>query len=128
MPNVLVEIRRGRSAGEKHALLDAIHSALVEALRVPDHDRTQRLREYAPEDLETPPGKSEKYTLIEITMFSGRSLEAKRRLYAALTSRLAELGTPATDVKIVLVEAPLESWGLRGRPASEIDLGFEVNV
>ncbi len=128
MPNVLIEIRQGRSPGEKRALLDAVHLALVEALKIPDHDRTQRVREYPPQDFEVPPGRSDRYTLVEITMFSGRSLEAKRRLYKALTDRLAAVGTSASDVKIVLLEVPLQDWGLHGQPASDVDLGFEVSV
>lgn len=81
MPLVRIEVIEGRTAEEKRALLAAVHAALVEALRVPDWDRTQRLYELPSEDFERPPEKSDRYTLIEITMFPGRSLEAKRRLY-----------------------------------------------
>lgn len=85
-----------------------------EALRVPDWDRTQRLVEYAPEDFDIPPGKTERYTLIEITMFPGRSLDAKRRLYQALVRNLGALGTAPGDTFIVLHEPPMEDWGVRG--------------
>jgi phenylpyruvate tautomerase PptA (4-oxalocrotonate tautomerase family) len=37
-------------------------------------------------------------------------------------------GAAETDIKIVLVEVAVENWGLGGRPASEIELGFEINV
>ncbi|MDH2400143.1 tautomerase family protein [Bradyrhizobium sp. SSUT18] len=64
---------------------------------------------------------------IEVVMFSGRSLEAKRALYKALVTNLSVLGVPATEIKIVLLEVPAENWGLRGGcPASEIDLGLKV--
>jgi hypothetical protein len=30
---------------------------------------------------------------------------------------------------IVLLEPPLENWGIRGgRPASEVDLGFKIDI
>jgi hypothetical protein len=44
MPLVRLEVRQGRSATQKQALLDAAHAALVEALGIPDHDRMQRIR------------------------------------------------------------------------------------
>ena len=76
-----------------------------------------------------PPGRGERYTLIEVTMFSGRSLDARRKLYRAIVQNLATLGIPATDIKITLIETPPENWGLRGGiPASEIDLGFKIDV
>ncbi len=39
MPEVRIEVREGRSASKKKALLEAVHSALVEALKIPEHDR-----------------------------------------------------------------------------------------
>jgi len=42
---------------------------------------------------------------------------------------LGALGIPPGDVFIVLQEPPMENWGIRGgRMASEVDLGFEVQV
>jgi len=59
----------------------------------------------------------------------GRSLDTKRRRYQALIRNLAPLGIAAGDVKIVLVEPPMENWGIRGGvPTSEVDLGFEVKI
>ena len=129
MPEVRIEVREGRSATEKKALLEAAHSALVEALRIPEHDRIQRLYELPAECFEIPPDKTEAFTLIEVTMFPGRSLDAKRALYQALVRNLGELGVAPNDVFVILHEPPMENWGIRGgMPASEVDLGFEVNV
>ena len=129
MPLIRVEIREGWSRAEKARLLDAIHAAAVEALRIPDEDRTQILTEHPAEAFELPPGKGDRFTLVEVTMFAGRSLDAKRRLYRAVVTNLGRLGVPASDVLIVLQEVPLANWGIRGgTPASEVDLGFEVGV
>ena len=129
MPVVEIHIRSGRTAEEKKALLNAIHGSLVEALKIPENDRIQRIREYASEDLEIPPGKTEKFTLIEITMFPGRSMEAKRNLYQVLIRHLGELGIDPMDVFIMLHEPSMENWGIRGGiPANEVDLGFKVDV
>ena len=91
MPHVRIEILEGRSVNERGQLLQAVHDALVEAFEIPDEDRTQRIVEYDPINFEIPPGKSERYTLIEITAFPGRSRTAKAALYEAMVRRL---GTP----------------------------------
>ncbi|HEX2025749.1 MAG TPA: tautomerase family protein, partial [Actinomycetota bacterium] len=96
-----VEIRKGWPSAEKKQLLDAVHRALVEAFDIPDDDRTQRLIEHDAGHFEVPPGRSERYTLVEITAFPGRSLAAKRKLYSATVRNLGELGIPADDVSIV---------------------------
>ena len=74
MPVIRVAIREGWSPAEKAGLLDAIHAAAVEALKIPDEDRTQILTEHPAEAFEIPPGKGDRFTLVEITMFTGRSL------------------------------------------------------
>ena len=72
------------------------------------------LTEHPAEAFEIPPGKSERFTLVEVTMFAGRSLDAKRRLYRAVVRNLGRLGVPASDVLTVLHGVPLENWGIRG--------------
>jgi phenylpyruvate tautomerase PptA (4-oxalocrotonate tautomerase family) len=129
MPLVRVEIIRGQSLAERKRLLDGVHDAFVEAFGIPDDDRTQRMIEHDPENFEIPPGAGERYTLIEITAFPGRSPTAKRHLYRALVRNLGEAGVPASDISVVLHEPPMENWGIRGgKPASEVDLGFRVDV
>ena len=129
MPLVRIEIIRGRSLAERKRLLDGVHDALVEAFRIPDDDRTQRMIEHNPENFEIPTGAGERYTLIEITAFPGRSPTAKRHLYQALVRNLGAAGVPASDISVVLHEPPMENWGITGgKPTSEVDLGFRVDV
>jgi phenylpyruvate tautomerase PptA (4-oxalocrotonate tautomerase family) len=129
MPLVRIEILKGRSVAEKKRLFQVVHESLVEAFAIPDSDRTQRLIEHDPENFEIEPGHSEKYTLVEITAFPGRSPEAKRALYAAIVRNLGAAGVPADDVLVVLHEPPMQNWGIGGgRSADEVDLGFRVDV
>jgi phenylpyruvate tautomerase PptA (4-oxalocrotonate tautomerase family) len=129
MPLVRIEILEGRSVEERRQLFEAIHRALVEAFEIPDDDRTQRIVEYDPVNFEIPPGKSERYTLIEVTAFPGRSRTAKAALYEAIVRRLGDLGVDAADVSIVVNEPPMENWGVRGgRPADEVNLGYRLDV
>jgi hypothetical protein len=110
-------------------VIDAVQAALREALKIPEGDRTLRLIEHPASHFAVPPGRGEKFTLIEVTMFSGRSMGAKRLLYQAIVRNLAALGVPELDIKITLIEAPPQNWGVRGgKPVSEIDLGFRIDV
>lgn len=129
MPIIQIELIKGRSAEEKAAIHRAVHEAMVEAIKIPDHNHPQRIVEHEPEDFQVSPNGSGKFALITITMFPGRSDEAKRNLYQALVTRLEALGIPPADVFIVLQESELVNWGVRGGiPASEVDLGFEINA
>jgi phenylpyruvate tautomerase PptA (4-oxalocrotonate tautomerase family) len=126
---VLVEVRGKWLGARKRDFIDAIHSALVEAIKIPTHDRVTRLVEYEVDDFITPPRLSSKFTRIAITMFAGRTLDAKRRLYKTITRNLEPFGVPPKSVKIVLLEVSGENWGIRGgRAACDVDLGFEVGV
>ena len=128
MPNTMIETRTGW-IGDASALIDAVQAALREALRLPEWDRTVRLVQHAADHFAVPPGRGPRYTLIEVTMFSGRSMAAKRALYQAIVGKLATLGVPDGDIKITLIEVPLENWGIRGgQPASDVDLGYEVEL
>ena len=128
MPNTLIATGAGWIT-DPGAVIDAVQSALREALKIPEGDRTLRLIEHPPSHFAVPPGRGEKFTLVEVTMFSGRSMGAKRTLYQAIVRNLAALDVPPSDIKITLIETPPENWGVRGGlPASEIDLGFKVDV
>lgn len=129
MPIAKIEVCRTRSAQEVSALIEAVYQAQREALKVPEDDRQIRYVEHRPEHFPVPPGKTANYTFVEFILFPGRSLEAKRRLYESVVRRFGELGIAANDIIIVVHEPPLENWGIRGgKPASEVDLGFNVNV
>jgi phenylpyruvate tautomerase PptA (4-oxalocrotonate tautomerase family) len=129
MPLTCIEVRKPRPPEQVQALIEAVYQAQIEALQLPASDRQLRYVEHRPEHFHVAPGKTENYTLVRIELFSGRSLEAKRRLYRLIVEKLGRLGVAAADVFIVLHEIPLDNWGIRGgTPASEVSLGFDVNV
>ena len=129
MPDVLVEVTGCWLGEQKSQFLDAVHSALVETLRTPPEDKVLRLMEYAAGNFVIPRGASERFTRIEISLFAGRSTNAKRALYQAIVRNLATFGVPPEDVKVVLVELPAENVGIRGgRAVCDIDLGYEIRV
>jgi phenylpyruvate tautomerase PptA (4-oxalocrotonate tautomerase family) len=128
MPVVHVHVARGRTVGERKAILDGVHAALVEAFRVPEHDRNQILHEHEPDHFESAKGPG--FTLVELTVFPGRSDDAKRVLYAAVVRNLqVSPGIAPEKVLVVLHEPPLVNWGIRGGKAgSDVDIGFSLKV
>ena len=130
MPAVLIEIRRTCTPEQESALIGAVHAGLRAALKLPEWDRTVRLVAHDPVRFAASPrlAQPEKFTLITIDMFAGRSIEAKRALYLGIVENLEALGIPRDHVNIVLHEVARENWGLRGLPGSEIEVGFNIDV
>lgn len=130
MPLVKIEMLEGKSPSYKKALLDGVHQALVDTLKIPDSDRMQRLYELDRDHFEISANKTDDFILIELTIFKGRSFDAKKNLYKTTVDYLEKaLNISRTDIMIVINEPPLENWGLAGgKPANEVDLGFSINV
>lgn len=129
MPLSKIEVCCHRPPEQVQELIESVYLAQREALHVPENDRQIRYIEHRPEHFAIPPNQSSNYTLVEITLFPGRSLQAKKALYQSIVRRFGAIGIPSTEVFIVLNEQPLDNWGMRGGiPASELDLGFNLNV
>ena len=110
-------------------LSDAIHACAVAALGLPEEKRFHRFFPLAPEDFYYPAGRTERYTIIEISMFEGRSVETKKRLIHLLFDTLwRTLQIAPEDVEITIFETPRHSWGIRGQPGDELGLSYRVEV
>lgn len=57
--------------------------------------------------------------VITIYMWSGVSVEAKKKIITGITKVFEDLGIPREAVEIVIVEVPKENWGIGGKLASE---------
>lgn len=129
MPHAVIHRLRDAEPQDRRAIILAVNDAIIEALKVPEDTHPTRLCEYDRDAFLIPGESSERFTLVEITVYPGRTLDTRRALYKAVVGRLDALGVAPTDVRVVLYEVPLENWGLRGgTPASEIDLGFEIAI
>jgi phenylpyruvate tautomerase PptA (4-oxalocrotonate tautomerase family) len=129
MPLVKISIVSVWDANQKKRISDEIHSALVECFKIPEDDYNHRIFEFDNSDFIRSKGRSERYTLIEMTVFPGRSRDAKRNLYQSIVKRLKGIGIDSKEVTIVLYEPPLENWGISGGlPADEVDIGFKLDV
>jgi hypothetical protein len=129
MPDILVEVRGNWLDGRQAQFLDTLHDALTGALKYPPADKLLRLIEHAPECFAVPHGMGERFTRIEIVLFAGRSLDAKRRLYTAVVDALVAFDVAKADVKIVLIEIPTDNVGFRGgKAACDVDLGYALGI
>lgn len=130
MPLVRIEILDGKASEYKKAIMDSIHNALVDVLKIPEYDRMQKLYEFKTENFDIPPIMTDGAIIIDITMFKGRTYESKKNLYKKIVENLKySPGINEGDIFIVLREEPLENWGIRGgQPASEINFNFNIEV
>ena len=87
MSQVKISGTQSRLPSRRDALSDVIHGCVVEALEYPTDKRAHRFFPLAPEDFRYPPGRSDDYTIIEISLFEGRSVVANKKLYALLFER-----------------------------------------
>jgi phenylpyruvate tautomerase PptA (4-oxalocrotonate tautomerase family) len=129
MPLVTITLLKGRSKEIKKAILTEVHDALVKCFKIPDSDRYQRIIEIERDNFEFPSDRTENCVSIELTVFPGRSLDAKRLLYKEIIERLEKLGVVPSDILIILNEPPLDNWSIRGGvPASKTNIGFKLDV
>jgi phenylpyruvate tautomerase PptA (4-oxalocrotonate tautomerase family) len=52
MPLVKISLVKGRSIAEKEAIIEAVHSALKTAFKIPENDRNLRIFEFDPENFD----------------------------------------------------------------------------
>jgi phenylpyruvate tautomerase PptA (4-oxalocrotonate tautomerase family) len=129
MPFVLIESSRARTQQEVADLMQAVYEAQREAFQVPEDDFQMRYREYPPGHFPPPPGRSANVLVVEMKIFPGRSVAAKRALVQGIVQRFGRLGVEANDVAVHLMEQPLENWGLfGGRLAIDAGVGFKLDV
>jgi phenylpyruvate tautomerase PptA (4-oxalocrotonate tautomerase family) len=113
----------------KSQLSDTIHTCVIEALALPRDKRFHRFFSMETDSFLFPGDRSARYTIIEISMFEGRSVETKKRLIASLFSRLhQDVGLAPNDVEITITETPRANWGIRGQPGDELSLGYRVGL
>ena len=116
--------------GLEHEILGAVQSALEGSIKIPYWDRDIVIDIYDETTRLYPPNRTERYTRVEIGLYAGRSLDAKRQLYHAITRNFAELGVDGSDLKTILIEFSLENCAPHGAEAAcDIgDLGYNVEV
>jgi phenylpyruvate tautomerase PptA (4-oxalocrotonate tautomerase family) len=111
------------------AISKAIQAAVVSALEYPPEKWVHRFFPMSEEDFVWGVDRSDRYMIIEVSMFIGRSAEAKRKLIMLLFTNLqAAIGLDPNDLEVTITETPRENWGIRGLPGDEVGLNCRVDV
>lgn len=120
---------KGRLNPIKETLSNTIHSCMVDALEYPLDKKFHRFFPMDKEDFYFASERTESYTIIEISMFEGRTIQAKKQLVKLLFERINnQLNISPQDVEITIFETPKHNWGIRGLPGDELALNYKVNI
>jgi phenylpyruvate tautomerase PptA (4-oxalocrotonate tautomerase family) len=113
----------------REKLSDILHDCVVEAFQYPREKRAHRFIYIEEDSFFYFEGRTKKHTIIEISIFEGRTVEAKKKLHRLLFERFEkELGILPMDLEITIFETPMHNWGIRGKSADELVLNYKVNV
>lgn len=130
MPLIDIYLQQGvTTAGQRRAVSDAIHAAMVETLAIPDDDRFHFFHEFPQgslfhDDVVFGLPRSERLMCITLS-FNIRTAETKSALFESLVKHLREIaGVPREDVAFRVLETARENWWAAGRvvdPATGYD-------
>jgi phenylpyruvate tautomerase PptA (4-oxalocrotonate tautomerase family) len=106
-----------------------ILDCIVEAFQYPREKKAHRFIYIEEDSFFYFEGRTNKHTIIEISIFEGRSIEAKKMLHRLLFDTFeTQLGISNMDLEITIFETPMYNWGIRGKSADELSLNYKVNV
>ncbi|MGH6982866.1 MAG: tautomerase family protein [Stellaceae bacterium] len=116
MPLTRIDLRRGKSAEYRRAIMDQVYAAMRETFEVPDEDRFMLLTEHDADTMSYSRRylgieRSDDLVVIQITVSKTRTVEQKKALYQSVARHLAvSPGIRPADVFINLVEVVKENW------------------
>lgn len=115
MPLLRFDLIEGRSDAELQALLDAAHSAMLAAFKVPEGDRYQIVHEHKPsrmivEDTGLGIARTRNVVFLQVTT-RPRPRAQKELFYRLLVEELqARCGVAPSDVVVSMVSNTDEDW------------------
>jgi 4-oxalocrotonate tautomerase family enzyme len=113
----------------KERFSDVIHACIVEAFKLPLDKKFHRYFLMEKEDFYYASGRTGAYTIIEISIFEGRSVESKKKLIRLLFENIHNIfNISPQDIEITIFETPKSNWGIRGLTGDELQLNYNVNV
>ncbi|TNC10464.1 tautomerase family protein [Methylobacterium terricola] len=114
MPLVTITLKRDRSPGERRAIADAVHDALVDSIGIPADDRFQVVSSQFDDVIYDPAylgiARTDALVMIQVHLSTGRSVAQKKALFAGIAANLGALGIRPEDVLVTLVEIARENW------------------
>lgn len=113
----------------REKLSEILHGCIVEAFHYPKEKKAHRFIYIDGDSFFYFDGRTSRHTIIEISVFEGRTVEAKKKLHRLLFERFEkELNITPMDLEITIFETPMHNWGIRGKSGDELNLNYKVNV
>jgi len=114
MPLLRIDLIQGRSEEDLKNLLDAIHRAMLAALKVPERDRYQIVHQHPAAEMrieDTGLGipRTEKIVMVQVTTRPRTRLE-KQSFYESLCRELSRCGVESSDVVVSVTQNSDEDW------------------
>jgi phenylpyruvate tautomerase PptA (4-oxalocrotonate tautomerase family) len=130
MPQAKIYGIREHLTPVRDAMSEAVNESISVAFSFPRERRLQRFFPMDRADFIYPPHeRSERYTIIEIETFEGRSKEILKTLVREIYERVpAATGIAPRDLDVIISEQPKHAWGLMGEPGDEIKLTYKVEI
>jgi len=130
MPQAKIYGIREHLVPVRDALSDAVNESIAIAFSFPPERRLQRFFPMDRADFIFPAHeRSERYTIIEIETFAGRSKEVLKTLVREICTRVnAATGIAPRDIDVIISEQPKHAWGLMGECGDEIRLTYKVEI
>lgn len=113
----------------REQLSTVIHEVVMEVLGLPADKRAHRFFPMDKHNMLYPGGRTDAYTIIEISMIEGRTVQTRKKLIRELFDRIQErIGIGCQDIEITIHESPACNWGFRGMRGDEVQLNYRINV
>jgi phenylpyruvate tautomerase PptA (4-oxalocrotonate tautomerase family) len=131
MPLVRIALMKGQPASGRR-IGAVVYRAMADTIGVPAADNFQVITEHDAETLVYDPSylgirRTDGFVAIQITLTEGRSVDAKRKLFATIAQNLRrELGVRPEDVFINLVEVKKENWSFGNGVAQYVQPAAEA--
>lgn len=102
MPIVRVDVTGPKSHAYKASVMRGVRKAIVSHLNAPDERVSIRVCETEAESVDAPGWRSDRFTVVEVWLYSGRTTEAKAACVDTLRQELSvDPGIPAHDVSVI---------------------------
>ena len=130
MPQAKIYGIREHLVKVRDQISEAVNESISVAFQFPRERRLQRFFPMEKENFVYPAHeRSERYTIIEISTFQGRSKEVLKDLVRQIYKRVPEAtGIEPSDIDVIITEQPRHAWGLMGEPGDEINLTYKVVI
>jgi phenylpyruvate tautomerase PptA (4-oxalocrotonate tautomerase family) len=121
MPQVKIYGAAEHLASRRDLFIAALNDSLKEVLGIAAEKIVYRFFPMAESDLWAPGERSDRFSVVEITVFAGRSGAVKTQLIETIFVQVEKyLQLPAVDLEIMLWEIDSGNYGLRGTTGEKL--------